>query len=67
MSGDIRAGRLTATQRGSARTKSDRLRIVEVILLPQLTAALAKEAPSIEIIFKGPDPKSIEGAMALAQ
>jgi DNA-binding transcriptional LysR family regulator len=25
---------------------------------------LAKEAPSIEIIFKGPDPKNIEGAMA---
>jgi DNA-binding transcriptional LysR family regulator len=37
---------------------------VEVILLPQLSAVLAKEAPSIEIIFKGPDPKSIEGAMA---
>jgi len=27
---------------------------VEVILLPQLSAVLAKEAPSIEIIFKGP-------------
>jgi DNA-binding transcriptional LysR family regulator len=37
---------------------------VEVLLLPQLMATLAREAPSIEINFKGPDPKSIESAMA---
>ena len=37
---------------------------IEFILLPPLMAALAQDAPSIEIVFKGPDPKSIEAAMA---
>jgi len=36
----------------------------EFILLPPLMAVLAVEAPSIGIIFKGPDPRSIEGSMA---
>lgn len=36
---------------------------VEFILLPPLMAALAQDAPLIEIVFKGPDPKSIEAAM----
>jgi len=37
---------------------------VEFILLPPLMAALAAEAPGIEIVFKAPDPKSIETSMA---
>ena len=37
---------------------------VEFILLPPLMAALARDAPLVEIVFKGPDPKSIEAAMA---
>jgi DNA-binding transcriptional LysR family regulator len=36
----------------------------EFILLPPLMAALAVEAPSVDVVFKGPDPRSIEGAMA---
>ena len=38
---------------------------VEFILLPPLMATLAHDAPLIEIVFKGPDPKSIEAAMAV--
>ena len=37
---------------------------VEFILLPPLMAALAQDAPLLEIVFKEPDPKSIEAAMA---
>jgi len=37
---------------------------VEFILLPPLMAVLAQDAPLLEIVFKGPDPKSIEAAMA---
>lgn len=37
---------------------------VEFILLPPLIAALAAEAPGIELVFKAPDPKSIEASMA---
>ena len=37
---------------------------VEFILLPPLMAALAQDAPLVEIVFNGPDPKSIEAAMA---
>ena len=37
---------------------------VELMLLPKLMAALAQDAPNIGIVFRGPDPKSIEPAMA---
>ncbi len=38
---------------------------VEFILLAPLMAVLANEAPGLEIVFKGPDPKSLEAAMAV--
>ena len=37
---------------------------VEFVLLAPLMAVLAKEAPGLEIVFKGPDPKSLETSMA---
>ena len=37
---------------------------IEAILLPSLMAALAAKAPNIQIIFKGPDPKSLEASLA---
>lgn len=37
---------------------------VEFILLAPLMAALAEEAPGLEIVFKGPDPTSLEASMA---
>jgi DNA-binding transcriptional LysR family regulator len=37
---------------------------VELILVPPLMAALATDAPSVQIMFKGPDFKDIEDMMA---
>jgi DNA-binding transcriptional LysR family regulator len=37
---------------------------VEFILLPPLMAALATEAPNLQVLFRTPDPKNIEGMMA---
>ena len=37
---------------------------VELILVPPLMAALATDAPNVQILFKGPDFKDIEGMMA---
>jgi DNA-binding transcriptional LysR family regulator len=37
---------------------------VEFILLPPLMAALATEAPNLQVVFKPPDPKNVEALMA---
>jgi DNA-binding transcriptional LysR family regulator len=37
---------------------------VELILLPSLMAAVATEAPNLQVLFRTPDPKNIEGMMA---
>jgi len=37
---------------------------VEFMLLPSLMAALATEAPNLQIVFKAPDPKNVESMMA---
>jgi DNA-binding transcriptional LysR family regulator len=37
---------------------------VEFILLPPLMAALATEAPSLQVLFRAPDSRNIEGMMA---
>ena len=37
---------------------------VEFLLLPSLMAVLSTEAPNVQIVFRGPDPKTIEAAMA---
>jgi DNA-binding transcriptional LysR family regulator len=37
---------------------------VEFLLLPSLMAALAAEAPNLQVLFRTPDPKNIEGMMA---
>jgi len=37
---------------------------IESTLLPSLMAVLAAEAPNIQIVFRGPDPKNIEASLA---
>ena len=38
---------------------------VELILVPPLMAALATDAPNVQILFKGPDFKDLTGSLIL--